>query len=135
MSFKGLALGAVAAAAMGAAAHPAAAQTATFSSPIIYGSPAQVLAVCYITNTGTTAVTLSSSGILNQNGAAIILKLNSCIGTVVSGVTCQIVGNIAFNMAYRCKTVVSPSASASALRGDLELRDAKPSVIQHIALQ
>jgi hypothetical protein len=89
------------------------------SGGTLYGGPAQVRAVCYIYNSGTTSLQP--------------LAVNQCGSTLLAGQACGIAANIAGNQVYSCKTVVSPNKANA--RGILEVRDSGQRTLQNVELR
>ena len=121
----------VAAAMLGVAAEANAQQI--LSAGTIYGGPAQVRAVCYIYNSGTTTLRLAGTQLADQNGTVQPLVVNQCGANLGPGTACGIAANIAGNTVYSCKTIVSPSKSTA--RGILEVRDSSQRTLQNVELR
>jgi hypothetical protein len=103
------------------------------SGGTLYGGPAQVRAVCYIYNSGTTSLGLSGTQLADPTGAVQPLAVNQCGSTLLAGQACGIAANIAGNQVYSCKTVVSPNKANA--RGILEVRDSGQRTLQNVELR
>jgi ABC-type uncharacterized transport system permease subunit len=100
----------------------------------IFGGPAQVRAVCYFHNSGTTTLGLSGLQITNQLGVALPLAVNECgTGTLLPGRTCGIAANVPNNAVHNCRALVSPRKTDA--RGILEARDSGQRVLTNVELR
>jgi hypothetical protein len=86
----------------------------------IFGGPTQNLAICYLYNAGTSAVTITNNQIIRQNfGPVVPLGFDNC-GTLSAGGICAIYAAAVNTAAHACKFVITESASE--VRGVLEIR-------------
>jgi len=100
----------------------------------LYGSPTQATAVCFIYNSGSSAVTLTGPTIYNPDGFSVTSTLDTCHVTpkLGAGRICQVTVN-AINQPYSCRAVVAPQKDA--VRGMLEVRDANGTPLQNVQLR
>ncbi|MCI0467802.1 MAG: hypothetical protein L0Y57_12480 [Beijerinckiaceae bacterium] len=98
-----------------------AANAATLAAGGIFAGTTQNTAVCYIYNSGTTAVSIVDRRIIQQFVGPVPLTVNQCGASLAAGAICGIAANAVNNAPYACKFDVIPSAAA--VRGVLELRN------------
>ena len=115
--------------ALGSAAHA----QQILSAGTIYGGPAQTTVVCYIYNSGSTAVSLAGTRITDQVGNTQALTVNQCGASLAAGQACGIAANAAGNTVYACRTVVSPNKANA--RGILEVRNGSQVTLQNVELR
>jgi hypothetical protein len=99
----------------------------------LFGGPSQARAVCYIYNSGTTPLGLSGTQIASQFGVVQTLVVNQCGAALAPGQACGIAADIANNLPYTCKTVVSPNKSTA--RGVLEVRNSSQVSLTNVELR
>jgi hypothetical protein len=99
----------------------------------LFGGPSQFRAVCYIYNSGTTTLSLSGTQIASQFGQVMPLVVNECGATLAAGRGCGIAADIANNLPYTCKTVVSPNKNTA--RGVLEVRNSAQVSLTNVELR
>jgi hypothetical protein len=120
-----------------ALASGGAAQAADDSGKILaagslYAGPSQAQAVCYIYNPGPD-VNIVFMDIYDQNGVVLPLAIRQCGGTLSSGQSCGIAGDIANNSSYSCAARVLPNKDE--VRGILEIRDANQNSLTNIEMR
>lgn len=104
------------------------AQAELFGSAPAYGGPTQVVALCYISNLSSSAVSFTSARIYKEFGAplgATDLVANNC-STLGSQASCRYVYRIINSAAHWCRADVSSKAN---LRGRLEIRNGSAGVL------
>jgi hypothetical protein len=99
----------------------------------LFAGPSQAVVVCYIYNSGTTPLGLSGTQLANQFGSVLPFSVNQCEATLLPGRACGVAANIANNLPYTCKTVVSPNKNTA--RGVLELRNGSQVSLTNVELR
>lgn len=98
-----------------------------------YWGPPQVWGVCKIYNAGSTAVTLLGMKIVDKNGSTVMSYGTSGDGSLKTGYTCTLVGDVLATQPYACLAVANPGKAS--LRGLFELRDNQQHVLASIDLR
>jgi hypothetical protein len=107
-----------------------AAKADTIASPPIFGGLSQTVAVCYIFNSGTTNISISSLVIWSDLGTGLVEP--KCPTPLVPGGTCSKLVTIARDRAYSCRVTLTGKASA---RGSIEIRDSSANVLNRADLR
>lgn len=108
-------------AAIFAAAMPAAAET--MASPPIVGDFSQKFAVCYVFNSGTTAISISNIQICGSDGVCMNTQ-GKCLSLKSYG-TCSGIASIVNGKLFSCRVTLTGKANA---RGSIEIRAADTTV-------
>lgn len=108
-------------AALAALAAAPAAHAQVFGTGSLYGGPTQATIVCYIFNTGTTPVTLSTLSIFTGSGA-VAASSTTCPTSLAAGKGCGVGNNDGVNPSQQYSCAMQPVKSQT-LRGSLEIRD------------
>jgi hypothetical protein len=98
----------------------------------MYGGRAQTNAVCYVTDAGSSSVTLSIPAII-LNRTPVTLTSNTCRRRLGARETCDVTANVSNESAYFCRVIVKPNKDET--RGTFELRDSNGNVLQHAQLR
>ena len=114
--------------AMAALSLSTACYASTLAGGPIAGGTSQGAAACYLFNTGSSAVSFASYGIIAQltNNYA-PLTYNTCGSSIAAGTSCGLAANVANTQAYTC--TFTTSGSAATLRGTMDVRVANGSTI------
>jgi hypothetical protein len=99
----------------------------------IYGGPAQVAAICYVYNTGSTALALGTPHIRDQAGMVLLLDINNCSATLSGHDGCGWATRISDKVANECDIGVGPSKANA--RGALEIRTGSQGILKSIELR
>src|SRR5947209_1372722 len=99
----------------------------------IYGEPSQVAAICYVYNTGGTALSLGVPHIRDLNGVLRPLDVNNCTDTLGAGRGCAWAGRISDKIANECDISVGPSTANA--RGALEIRTGGQDILSSAQLR
>lgn len=86
----------------------------------IYGGSTQAVGVCYLYNSGSSSVTLSSAAIDDQNGGN-VTATSTCGATLAGGASCALSATFSSLEAHFCTVTAS---AVKALRGFLDIRNA-----------
>jgi hypothetical protein len=98
----------------------------------IFGGVTQTIAECWVFNAGSTAINITSSRIIRDDGVSIPLFFNSC-GTLGAEDTCGIAGLINSSQLHSY-TIVFPESKTN-VRGSLEIRQGAPIVLINTPLR
>lgn len=99
----------------------------------IYGGPTQVAAICYVYNTGSTALTLGVPHVRDQSGTVLPLDINNCSATLSARDGCAWATRVSNKVANECDIVVGPSKASA--RGALEIRTGAQAILNSIELR
>jgi hypothetical protein len=93
-----------------------------------YGGTSQGWATCYLFNTGSTAVSITSKGFVREfDASSPTLAYDGCGTSIAAGFVCAFQAPIDSIAGYACK--VTLGSGAANVRGELELRSTSNSTI------
>ena len=110
------------------------AEAEILSGGALFGSPSQTTAVCYVYNSGNTAITIRQFRITSQSGAVFPLSSNECgaFPAVLPGFRSCGIAVAANNQAFNCRADVSSKANA---RGVFEMRNSAGVSLTNVQLR
>jgi len=102
---------------------------------VLFGSPNQNSAVCYLFNTGSSAVAITSKYLTAENGGGkYALTYDSCKTSISAGKVCAFQATLgSANGGVACSVTLSPSGAS--IRGELEIRDSGAYHISNVILR
>jgi len=102
---------------------------------VLFGSPNQSSAVCYLFNTGSSTVAITSKSMtVESNIGQIVPTYDSCHASISAGGICAFQAPLSIgNGGVACSVTLSPGGAS--IRGELEIRDSSGNHISNVILR